>query len=63
MADLRADFESFALFVNQPIAVGTSAESLDELLMQWQDERDRESINAAIRRGLDDVANGRYRPA
>jgi hypothetical protein len=42
---------------------GTSSPTWDDLLIAWESDRDREEINVAIRRGLEDVEAGRHRPA
>ena len=36
---------------------------LDDLLLQWYDSKDTESINAIIRQGLADIESGKGKPA
>ena len=59
----REELDSFHPLAVERIARIPSAASLDELLMEWQDQRERASIEKAIRRGLADVDAGRYQPA
>ncbi len=59
MSSVRDDLESFHQFAIARLAGSASAASLDELLMEWQDLRDRESINEAISQGLAEIAAGR----
>jgi hypothetical protein len=63
MSSVREDLDSFLQFAAEQMAAGESAASLDELFMRWQDRREREEINQAIRHGLADVNDGRYEPA
>lgn len=63
MATTREEVESFHQFAMQRLADGQSSASLDDLLAEWQDTRDRDVINQAIREGLADVAAGRYESA
>ena len=63
MSAALEELELFHEFASRRLAKGGESVSLDELLMEWHDSRDRESINAAIRRGLADVDAGRYEPA
>lgn len=63
MSTSLEELESFHEYAAGRLAEGASQASLDELLMEWQDRRDGEAINAAIRRGLADVDAGRYEPA
>ncbi len=63
MSSTREDLDSFHQFAADRLTGGESTASLGELFMQWHDSRSRDEINDAIRRGLDDVDAGRYRPA
>jgi len=63
MSSVREDLNSFQQFADEQLAAGISAVSLDELFMQWHDQRERDEINKAIRHGLADVNDGRYEPA
>ena len=56
------ELDSFREYAAGRLKDGTTA-SLDELLMEWADRRDRAAINHAIDRGLADVEAGRYEPA
>jgi hypothetical protein len=62
MSTTRAELESFHRFALGRLDSGAS-ESLDELLVQWQDRNSRDEVNAAIRRGVADIGPGRYQPA
>jgi len=62
MSSVQEDLQKFNAFVAQQLASG-SKKPLDELFSLWHDEHVREEVNAAIRRGLADVAAGRCRPA
>jgi hypothetical protein len=63
MATTREELESFQQFASERLSRTGSEPSLDELLLEWADDRDRLQINEAIRRGLADVEAGRYEPA
>jgi hypothetical protein len=63
MATTREELESFQRFASQRLAGAGSEPSLDELLLEWADDRDRLQIKAAIRRGLADIEAGRHQPA
>jgi hypothetical protein len=63
MATTREELESFRQYAARRLKDGESEPSLDDLLMEWADTRDREAINEAIRRGLTDVDAGRHEPA
>lgn len=60
MTAIRNELERFHQFALERIAQGTPIDSLDELFLEWQDEGDRDTINAAIERGLQDVEQGRF---
>ncbi len=63
MATTREELESFHEFAARRLKDSGSEPSLDDLLTEWADSRDREAINDAIRRGLADVDAGRHEPA
>jgi hypothetical protein len=63
MATTREELESFYQYAAGRLKDGESEPSLDDLLMEWADSRDRPAINEAIRRGLADVDAGRHEPA
>jgi predicted transcriptional regulator len=63
MATTREELESFHQYAARRLKDAGSEPSLDDLLTEWADSRDREAINEAIRRGLADVAAGRHEPA
>jgi hypothetical protein len=63
MATTREELESFHQYAACRLKDGGSEPSLDDLLTEWADSRDREAINEAIRRGLADVAAGQHEPA
>ena len=63
MATTREELESFQQFASERLAGAGSQPSLDELILEWADDRDRLQINEAIRRGLADVEAGRFEPA
>lgn len=62
MATVREELESFHQYAAERLAVSKIEPSLEQLLMEWTDRRDRSQINAAIRRGFADVAAGRFEP-
>jgi hypothetical protein len=63
MPTTREELESFHEFAARRLKDASSDLSLDDLLMEWADSRDRAAINEAIRRGLADVDAGRHEPA
>ena len=63
MPTTREELESFHEFAARRLKDASSEPSLDDLLMEWADSRDRATINEAIRRGLADVDAGRHEPA
>lgn len=62
MKNAAAELEAFYAFGQGLISQG-DADSLEEVLVAWDSEMERESINAAIREGIADVDAGRTRPA
>jgi hypothetical protein len=63
MATVREDLESFHQYAAERLSQSETEPSLEDLLLEWSNGRDRKQINAAIRRGLADVAASRYQPA
>ncbi len=63
MAVTIEDLQSFHEFAKEEVERGDEDLSMEELLMQWLDRRDRDEINAVIRQGLNDIDSGRGRPA
>ena len=63
MATTREELESFHEYATTRLRASAAEPSLDELLMEWADQRDRSEINAAISRGLADVDAGHVEPA
>ena len=61
MAITQDDLQSFNQFATERLKNG-DAGSLEELVQQWRVVREREEVNAAIRRGIADVDAGRTRP-
>lgn len=63
MATIRDEPEDFHRFAEMRIASGAAPQSLDELFIEWHDQRDREAIDAVILRGLEDIEHGRCQTA
>jgi predicted transcriptional regulator len=63
MATTREELESFHQYAARRLNASASEPSLDDLLMEWVDDRERPMIDDAIRRGLADVDAGRHEPA
>jgi predicted transcriptional regulator len=63
MPTTREELDRFHEYASTRLRESTAELSLDELLMEWADRRDRSEINAAISRGLADVEAGRFEPA
>ena len=63
MAVTKEELQSFHDFACKQVERGNHDLSIDELLMQWLDTRERADINAVIRQGLDDIDAGGGRPA
>ena len=59
----QQELDAFHRFASARLGNGGSEQTWDDLLVQWESNRDRDDINAAIRRGLEDVEAGRHRPA
>ena len=63
MASVREEVESFHQFAKSRLAKGGPEPSLAQLYIEWQHFHEQESVDEAIRRGLDDIEAGRFRPA
>ncbi len=63
MAVTKEDMQDFNRFVDERIKNGGAELTLEELAFEWQTTRERDEVNAIIRRGLDDIDAGRHRPA
>jgi hypothetical protein len=63
MSSVREEVDSFHEFAIRRLGENESNASIDDLLSEWHDIRDRDAINQAIRDGLADVAAGRYESA
>ena len=63
MTVTQKELDAFYSFASDRVRSGGQPLSLDDLLIEWESQRDREDINAAIREGLADVEAGRHRPA
>jgi hypothetical protein len=59
----QAQLDEFHRFASRRVGREGHELSWDELLVQWESEFDRETVNAAIREGLEDVTAGRFEPA
>lgn len=62
MTSTRDELERFQQFAADRLATAASEPSFDELFLEWQDRRERETVNQAIRRGLADADAGRHEP-
>jgi hypothetical protein len=61
MAATREDIDSFHYFAITRLQTGLSTATIDELLIEWQGQRNRDAVNRALLLGLGDVnAAGRY---
>ena len=63
MSTTLDELESFHQYAARRLKDGGSEPSLDELMMEWADSRDRGAVNEAIRHGIADVDAGRHQPA
>jgi hypothetical protein len=63
MAITISDLDNFHRFAAEKLRSGGADLDLDELLMLWYDEQDRDQVNAIIQQGLEDIEAGRGRPA
>lgn len=57
------ELNEFHRFAAELIRESETPLEFGELLERWYDNRDRDQINAIIRRGLQDIAEGRGIPA
>ena len=57
MAITKEDLQDFTQFADGKL-VGGSAESLQELVLQWEAARQREEVNVAIQQGLAEADAG-----
>jgi hypothetical protein len=62
MSVTRQELESFQRFAEKKLGNG-GAESISDLALQWQIEREREEVHEALREATEDLRAGRYRPA
>ena len=63
MAVTQEELNDFHRFATDRLGRDASELSFDDLVIEWDSVRNRDEINAAIRRGLDDIDAGRHRPA
>ena len=63
MAVTQQELDDFHQFASEWIQNGAAEISFDDVVTEWESRRDRDEINAAIRKGLADVDAGRHRPA
>jgi hypothetical protein len=57
------ELNEFHRFAVELIRESEAPLEFDELLERWYDRRDRDEINSIIRRGLQDIADGKGIPA
>lgn len=63
MAITKDQIDSFHRFAVDRLDSGPVDLEIDELLVEWYDSRERESINGVIRQGLADIEAARGRSA
>ena len=63
MLDTQQQLEEFHQFALGRLRQLPDEVELDDLLLQWYDSKDSESINAIIRQGLADMESGKGKPA
>ena len=63
MFDTQQQLEEFHQFALGRLKQMPDEVELDDLLLQWYDSKDSESINAIIRQGLADIKSGKGKPA
>ena len=63
MLDTQQQLEEFHQFALGRLRQLPDEVELDDLLLQWYDSKDAESINAVIRKGLADMESGKGKPA
>ena len=55
MAVTQQELDDFHQFASQRIRDASAELSFDDVVIEWESIRDRDEINAAIRKGLADV--------
>lgn len=60
MAISTDEFDNFADFGRARLSEGQQL-TLEDLVMEWDSHRNRGNVNEAIREGLEDITQGRYR--
>jgi hypothetical protein len=63
MAVTQDELDSFHRFATGRLTAGAADLTIDDLVIEWDSQRNRGEINAAIREGLADIDAGRTRPA
>ena len=63
MTVTREELDRFHRFASEKIGNGGSDLSWDELFIEWRSAGERDEINTAIRKGLEDVEAGRVQAA
>ena len=63
MLDTQQQLEEFHQFALVRLTQIPDEVELDDLLLQWYDSKDTDSINAIIRQGLADMESGKGKPA
>ncbi len=63
MTVTQQELDDFHQFASQRIRNSSAEISFDDVVIEWESLRDRDSINAAICKGLADVNAGHHRPA
>lgn len=61
MASVREELEQFHRFVIERLNHGAD-DSFDDLLLEWHEKRENESVHQAIRRGLAEIDAGHHQP-
>jgi len=63
MLDTQQQLEEFHQFALVRLTQIPDEVELDDLLLQWYDSKNTDSINAIIRQGLADIESGKGKPA
>ena len=63
MLDTQQQLEEFHQFALRRLRQMPDEVELDDLLLQWYDSKDTESINAIICQGLEDMESCKGKPA
>jgi len=63
MLDTQQQLEEFHQFALVRLRQMPDEVELDDLLLQWYDSKDSDSINAIVRQGLADMESGKGKPA